>query len=141
MALEVSRVDIWAGSVEDQPGGLLEKLAPLAEAGVELQYVMARRASDKPGTGVVFLTPVKGARQIQAAKKAGLHKTTSLFAVRAKGRDKPGLGAQITEALAAKDINLRGLSASVIGRQFVMYLTLDSSADATKAVRALKGMP
>lgn len=140
MALEVSRVDIWAGSVEDRPGGLADKLVPLANAGAELQYVMARRAPDKPGMGVVFLTPVKGARQIRAAKKAGLHKTKSLFAVRAKGREKPGLGAQMTEALAAKDINLRGLSASVIGRQFIMYLALDSSADATKAVRVFKAM-
>ncbi|KPK65388.1 MAG: amino acid-binding protein, partial [Planctomycetes bacterium SM23_32] len=30
MALEADRVDIWAVSVEDRPGGLAEKLAALA---------------------------------------------------------------------------------------------------------------
>ncbi|MCK4374567.1 MAG: ACT domain-containing protein [Candidatus Brocadiae bacterium] len=140
MALEVSRVDIWAGSIKDRPGGLAEKLTALAEAGAELEYVMARRAPEKPGTGVVFLTPVKGARQSRAAKKAGLHKTKTLFAVRAEGRDKPGLGAQISTALAARGVNVRGLSASVVGKRFVMYLALDSSSDATKALRLLKRM-
>jgi predicted amino acid-binding ACT domain protein len=141
MALEVSREDIWAGGIEDKPGALAGKLGILAEAGAELQYVMARRAPDKPGTGVVFLTPIKGSKQGKAAKKAGLHKTRSLYAVRVQGRDKPGLGAKITEALAAKGINLRGLSASVIGRQFILHLALDSAADAVKAVRTLKSMP
>ena len=140
MALQVNRVDIWAGAVEDRPGGLAEKLAVLAEAGAELQYVMARRAPEKPGTGVVFLAPLTGARQTRAARAAGLHKTRSLFAVRAEGADKPGLGAQITEALAARGINLRGMSASVLGKRFVLHLALDSSADAAKAARVLRQM-
>ena len=140
MALEVSRVDIWAGSVKDKPGALAGVLSALADAGAKLNYVMARRAPDKPGTGVVFLAPLKGAKQAAAARKAGLHKTKSLFAVRASGADKAGLGAKLTRALADKGINLRGLSASVIGRKFVLWVALDSSADATKALRMLRKM-
>jgi hypothetical protein len=140
MALEVGRVDIWAGSVKDKPGGLAGVLSALAAAGAKLEYVMARRAPDKPGSGVVFLAPLKGTKQAAAARKAGLHKTKSLFAVRASGADKAGLGAKLTQALADKGINLRGLSASVIGRKFVLWLALDSSADATKALRVLKKM-
>jgi len=138
MALKASRVDIWAGSVEDRPGGLAEKLCVLAEAGAQLEYVMARRAPEKPGTGVVFLTPLRGARQLQAAKRAGLHKSKTIFALRVEGADRPGLGAWITDALAAKGINIRGLSASVIGKRFVVYLALDSASDAAKAAAALK---
>ena len=40
--------------------------------------------------------------------------------------------------LAAEGINLRGLSAAVIGREFVVRLALDTSTDAAKAVRILK---
>ncbi len=140
MALEVNRVDIWAGSMEDRPGALAEKLQALADAGAELGYVMARRAPDKPGTGVVFLTPIKGAKQAGAARAAGLHKTKSLFAVQAIGPDKAGMGAKITNALAEKGINLRGMSASVVGKRFALYLALDSSADATKAARVLRNL-
>ena len=141
MALNVTRVNIWVAGMEDRPGSLAEKLAILSEAGAQLEFVMARRAPDKPGTGVVFLTPIKGAGQIRAAKKLGLRKSKSLQALRIEGRDKPGLGAKITEALAAKEINLRGLSASVIGRRFVLYLALDSSTDAAKAARIVKRLP
>ena len=140
MAVDVTRVDVWAAGTEDRPGGLAEKLCALAEAGVELQFVMARRAPDKPGKGVVFVTPVKGAAQARVARKAGFHKTKSLHSVRVQGADKAGMGAKITQTLAEKGINLRGLSAGVIGKRFSVYLALDSAVDAAKTVRALKAM-
>ena len=138
MALNVTRADVWAASIEDRPGGLAEKLAALAEAGAQLEFVIARRASERPGTGVVFLTPLKGAAQIRAAKKAGLEKTKSLHSLRVEGPDQAGLGAKMTQALAQAGINLRGVSAAAIGRRCIMHLALDSAADATKAVRLLK---
>jgi len=58
--------------------------------------------------------------------------------VRAEGTDKPGLGAKMTQALAEKGINLRGLSAAAIGKRFVAHIAVDKAADATKAVRVLK---
>lgn len=140
MALKVSKVDVWVGALKDRPGALAGKLRALADAGAELEFLIARRAPDKPGAGVVFLTPLKGAKQLAAAKKAGLRKTRSLNSVQIEGPDKPGLGAKLTEALAAKGINLRGLSAAVIGKRFVMHLALDSAAEAAKAVRTLKAM-
>ena len=138
MALNVTRVDVWAARIQDKPGGLTKKLAALAEAGAQLEFVIARRAPDKPGTGVVFLTPLKGAAQIRAARKAGFEKTKSLCSVRIEGPDKPGLGARMTEALAEAGINLRGLSAAALGKRCIVYLAVDSSADATKATRILK---
>ena len=138
MALEVSRVDVWAATLEDQPGGLAQKLAALAEAGVQLEFVIARRSADQPGTGVVFLTPLKGPVQLRAARKAGFEKTPSMHSLRIEGPDKAGLGAQLTQALAEAGINLRGLSAAAIGKKFIMHLAVDSSADATKAAQLLK---
>ena len=138
MKLEVNRVDVWAASIEDRPGGLSEKLTTLAEAGANLEFVIARREPDKPGTGVVFLTPVKGAAQIKAANNAGFSKTESLRSVRVEGPDKPGLGAKLTQQLAEAGINLRGLSAAVVGRRFILYLAFDSSTDQNKAIRLLK---
>ena len=140
MALKVSKVDVWVGGLKDRPGALAKKLRALADAGAELEFLIARRAPEKTGTGVVFLTPFKGAKQLAAAKKAGLRRTKSLNSVRVEGPDKPGLGAKLTEALAAKGINLRGLSAAVIGKRFVMHLALDSAAQAAKAVRVLKAV-
>jgi hypothetical protein len=138
MALTVTRTDVWAASIVDEAGGLAAKLVALADAGAQLEFVVARRAPDQPGTGVAFVAPLKGAAQLKAAKKVGFQKTPTLHSVRIEGPDKPGLGAQLTQALAQVGINLRGLSAAAIGKRCVVYLAVDTAADATKAARVLK---
>ena len=52
--------------------------------------------------------------------------------------DAPGLGSRITSAIADSGVNLRGVSGTVVGRKFVVYLGFDGNADATKAARTLK---
>jgi hypothetical protein len=137
MKLVITRENLWVSAINDKPGGLNGKLDLLAQAGADLQFVLARRAPDKPGKGVVFLAPLKGPKQLSAARKAGFHKSRSIAALRVEGANKAGAGAEITGALAGAGINLRGLSTVVLGRKFVLYLAFDQSADATKARRAL----
>jgi len=136
--MEIKRVDVWAASIKDRPGGLAEKLALLAEAGADLEFIIARRAPEKRGQGVVFLTPLKGPKQLRVAKAAGFAKTTSLHSLRIAGPDKPGIGGKIAQAVADAGLNLRGMSAAAIGRRFVCHLAFDNSADAASARRALK---
>ena len=138
MKLKIQRVDTWAASLKDQPGGLAARLKALASVGVNLEFVLARRAPDKPGTGVVFVTPINGAAQCRAAEEAGFRKTKSLHALRVEGPNKKGEGARMARALAEKGLNLRGLSAATIGRQFVAYIAVDTSADVAKAARILR---
>jgi len=129
-------MDTWAAGMQDKPGALAEKLAALAEAGVNLEFIVARR--DKKKTGVVFVTPIQGAKQAAAAKKAGFAKTKSLVAIRVEGPDKKGMGAAITGAIAEAGINVRGVSAAAIGKKFVCNIALDTAADATKVGRILR---
>ncbi len=138
MKLDVSLVDVWAASLEDRPGNLAAKLKVLSDAGANLEFVIARREPTQPGTGVVFITPLKGAKQTKAAAPAGFAKAEHLHSVRIAGPDKPGLGAKMTQALAEAGINLRGLSAGAISKRCVVHLALDSAEDAKKAVRVLK---
>ncbi len=138
MAYAVKKVDVWAGEIADRPGGLAATISALSNAGANLEFVIARRAPDKPGTGVVFVTPIRGAKQKSAAQAAGLSTTASLHSVRVEGPDRPGLGAKMTEALAGAGINLRGLSAAAIGRRMVCYLAFDSAADAATAMSTLR---
>jgi len=137
MALKVTQTEVWAASIQDKPGGMAEKLEALAKAGAALDFVIARRSPDKPGTGVLFVAPLKGDKAIQAAKAVGFAKSDSLHSVRLEGPDQAGLGARLTRQLAGAGINLRGLSAAAIGDRFVCYLALDSAADAAKATELL----
>jgi hypothetical protein len=138
MNMKVQRTDVWAATIEDRPGGLHEKLAELAGAGANLEFVISRRSPDQPGKGVMFVTPIKGAKQTNAAAETGFKKTDRLHSVRVEGMDKPGIGAAMTEALADAGLNLRGVSGAALGRQFIAYLALDTAEDAAIAIETLK---
>jgi hypothetical protein len=138
MRVDVSSVDVWAVSIKDKPGALAEKLDALARADVDLEFVIARRTHEKPGKGVVFVTPVKGPRQIRAARKAGFEKTKSLHGIRLATGNKPGYAAELTGKLADAGINLRGLSGAAIGNRAIFHIAFDSAADASKAKRLFK---
>ena len=135
MKLDVSRVDVWAASVDDRPGGLAEKLDALAQADIDLEFVNARRAPEKPGTGVVFVMPIKGAVQIKAAKKVGFEKSKSLHGVRVSTGNKPGYSAELAKIIAEAGISLRAFSGAAISNRAIFYLAFDTEADANKAAK------
>jgi len=138
MDLFVERVDVWAATIEDKPGGLADVLAVLRDAGANLQSVIARRAHDQPGKGVLFVTPLQSDMEIRAASEVGFNVTHTLHSVRVLGRDRPGIAAELTQRLADAGINLRGFSASVIGNQFIAYVAVDSLQDANQVIELLK---
>jgi hypothetical protein len=138
MAYTVKKVEVWAGEIADRPGGLASTLTALQAAGSNIEFVVARRAAEKPGTGVVFVTPIKGAKQKAAAQQAGLSTSEGLHSVRVEGPDRAGLGAKMTDALGAAGINLRGISAAALGRRAISYFAFDSATDADNAIRVLK---
>jgi hypothetical protein len=138
MDLLVERVDVWAAPIPDQPGGLANVLMTLREAGADLQFIISRRAPDKPGTGVVFVTPLQNDHEIRAAVTVGFNVAQSLHTVRVLGPDRPGAAAELTQKLAAGGINLRGFAATVIGAQFVAYVGVDSLSELNKAMDILK---
>jgi hypothetical protein len=137
MAYQITKEDVWAGAIEDRAGALAEKLQAVSRVGVNLEFVIARRAPDKPGTGVVFIAPVRGEDSVRAALQAGLSQWTSAATVRIEGPDRPGLGALITWTVANEGINMRGFSGAKLGERSVFYLAVDSADDADKSAEAL----
>ena len=138
MDLTVERVNVWAASIRDEVGGLSHLLSGLRDAGADLDFIIARRAAEKPGTGVVFVTPLRGDREVSAAARLGFNATSSVKAVRIEGDNKPGAAAEVTEKLAAAGTDLKGFSAAVIGARFIFYVGFDSSEDAKKAINILQ---
>ena len=58
MGYQITKEDVWwVGIIQDRPSALAEKLEIISKAGVSLDYMIARRSPDRPGTGVVFLAP------------------------------------------------------------------------------------
>lgn len=140
MDLLVEKEDVWAASVEDKPGALADKLSALSDAGADLSFIIVRRSPEKPGTGVAFVTPLRGDREVQAATAVGFAVTTSLHSVCVEGADQPGIAAKLSRAIADAGINMRGFSAAVLGTKFVAHVGLDSSQDQEAVVRLLSAL-
>ncbi len=138
MGLKVGRVEVWTGTIEDRPGGAAATLEALAQAGASLEMVLARRAPEQPGKGVLFVSPVKTGKAVRAAQAAGLGKPIGIHSLRIEGGDKAGLGAAICKALAGASISFRGLTAIALGRKFVSYVACDTEEDAVRAIRVLR---
>lgn len=138
MALKVSKADVWAVTIDDRPGGAAEKLETLSKAGADLEMLLARRTAEQPGKGVMFVTPLKGKKAVEAAQQSGMGKPDTIHSVRVEGGDKPGLGSKIARALSDANINFRGMSAVAIGSKFVSFIALDSADDQARAIAALK---
>jgi hypothetical protein len=136
--MKSQRVDTWVASIPDRAGALAAKLKALAESGANLELVIARRVGDHSGKGVVFVTPIAGAKQVGAAGAAGFAKSSSLHTLRAEGPDKVGAAGRVAAALADHGLNLRGFSAAAIGKKFICYVAFDTEASAVKAARILR---
>ncbi len=138
MNVIAEREEVWVASIEDKPGALGTKLAVLAKAGADLGFVIARRSPEKPGTGVLFVTPLRGDREIDAAAEAGFNVSRHLHGVQVEGRNEPGIAARVTAKLGEAGLNLRGFSGAVIGTQYVLHLAFDSDEAARKAINVLR---
>ncbi len=137
MGFKLERIHIWAGEIVDQAGGMAEKLAALAEAGANLEYMLTRRQPEKPGTGILYVAGVTGPAQVRAARAAGLAETQDTVVLRVKGDNEAGLAYRLAQKWALAGINLQGLTMSVLGQQFVGYAAFDTVADANRAAQIL----
>jgi len=128
--MRVEKIVIWSAEVDDQPGATIDLFKSLADKGTDVTFALARRQSDKPGTAILFVSP--------GSPQGGFVRRKDAVGVRVEGDNKPGVGLKLTQALAAAGLNLRALSAHVIGKTFSIVFAFDSEADADKGAEVLK---
>lgn len=136
MAYTINKVDVWVADIPNRAGTLARVLDGLSSAGVELEFMIARKVNSN--TSRVFLAPVKGAKQQRAATGVGLARAASMHSLRIEGPDRTGLGAKITHAVAENGINLRGASAAAVGKKAIFYLAVETEQDLKQATRAVR---
>ena len=137
MSFRYDRVRVWSCEVPDEPGGVASKLAALAQAGENLEYVGTRRLAEKPGWGVLYIAPVTGPDQVRAAKSVGMHEVTNPVVIRVEGDNKAGLAHRLTHEWALAGISFQGLTMAVVHDRFIGYAAFDNAADANKAATIL----
>ena len=141
MTYTVQKVKTWAGQVEHKPGALAKALGPIANAGANLQMVMAYRSDAKPNSGMIICSPITGGKAIKAAKAVGLRPAPQSTMILVEGANRAGLGRDLTERIARGRINLLGCNATVIGNKFSAVFWFSNPASADKAAKLLRAAP
>ncbi len=136
MPYTIKKVEVWVGDVKNRPGMLARILEGLAQAGAELEFLVARRVSEN--TSRVFVAPLKGKKQHGMAREVGLVPAAGMHAIRIDGPNRSGLGAEVSRSVAAAGINIRGASAASTGRKMVFYLAFKTEAEAKAASAAAR---
>ncbi|HEU4387800.1 MAG TPA: hypothetical protein VFV34_08390 [Blastocatellia bacterium] len=137
MAITVKRITLWRGEIENRPGTLAGVLAPLVEAGTDLQVLMGYGHEGGGGAAVVELSPVSGGKPTKAAKNAGLG-ASAIPTLFVEGDNKKGLAHAMARAVADAGINIHFLVAQAVGRRFSAVFGFGSDDDARKASALIK---
>jgi hypothetical protein len=137
MSFKFDQIHVWSCEVPDQAGGVAAKLAFLAQAGANLEYVYTRRLPDKPGTGVLYVAPVTGPSQVRAARQANMSETRSPVVRRIEGDNQAGLVHRLTQQWAIAGISFQSLTMAVLSDKFVGYAAFDTVGDANRAAQIL----
>jgi hypothetical protein len=137
MGFKLDRIHLWSVEVPDKPGGAAGKLAALAQAGANLEFVLTSRRPEQPGGGVLYVAPLTGPAPVRAAKAAGFAEASDPVLLRVEGDNQAGLAHKLTQHWALAGINLQELTMAVLGGKFVGFAAFDSVADANKAAQIL----
>jgi hypothetical protein len=137
MAVSVKKVTLWRTEVENKPGTLKSVLAPLAEAGADVQVVMGYHYHGVPGTAVIELCPVSGKKATTAADKVGL-KAAAIPTLLIQGDNRPGLGNAIATAIAEAGINVSFLVAQVVDARFSAVMGFEDESASKQATTLIK---
>lgn len=137
MSVTVKKAVLWRREVKNQPGVLAKTLAPLADAGVNVQVLMGYAFPGQPGKSAIEVYPVSGTKASVAAKKAGLHAGNEIACLHVQGRDEAGLGHRIATALGKAKVNINFVMVQVIGDKYSGFFGFSSAAQAEKASKII----
>jgi hypothetical protein len=135
--MQITEVEVWAGEIRDQPGALA---AALVATGGHAECVIGRRQPERPGTAVLFVTPVKGKKAQSAARDAGFSPVPNVATLRVQCPARPDATVAIARTLDQAGLNIRGFTSVVAAKTLVAYIGFDSEDDARRAIKALKGV-
>jgi hypothetical protein len=133
----IKKFPMWSVEVDDVVGATTGLFKVLADAGADIEFSLSRPMGDKPGRAILFLAPIKGKKQEDAARRADFVPRTDVVGVQVQGPSKVGGNFRLTAALAHANLPVRALVTTVDGDRFSTVFALKSEADADAAVKIL----
>lgn len=133
----VKKFPMWSVEVDDVVGATTGLFKVLADAGADIEFSLSRPIGDKAGKAILFLAPIKGKKQEDAARRADIRPRPDVVGVQIQGPSRVGGNFRLTAALAHANLGVRALVTTVDGDRFTTVFALKSDADADLAVKVL----
>jgi hypothetical protein len=133
----IKKFSMWSVEIDDVAGATTGLFKVLADAGADIEFSLSRPLGDKPGRAILFLAPIKGKKQEDAARRADFVLRDDVVGVQIQGPSRVGGNFRLTAALAHENLSVRALVTTVDGTRFTTIFGLRSDADADRAVKVL----
>ena len=133
----IKKFPIWSVEIDDVVGSTTGIYKILADAGADIEFSLCRPIGDKPGKAILFLAPIKGKKQEDAARQAEIAFRPDVVGVQVQGPNRVAGNFRLTAALAHENLAVRALITTVDGDRFTTGFAFKSEADADRAVKVL----
>ncbi len=133
----IKKFSIWSTEIDDVAGATTGLFKVLADAGVDVHFALGRPQGEQAGKALLFISPIEGKDQEEAARKADFVPRPDVVGVQVDGPNRKGGNFKLTAALAHADLTVRALVTTVNGERFTAVFALKSDADAEAAIKIL----
>ena len=133
----IKKFSIWSTEIDDVAGSTTGLFKILADAGADIEFSLSRPLGDRPGKAILFLAPIKGKKQEEAAKEADFVLRSDVVGVQVQGPSRVGGNFRLTAAIAHEDLTVRALVTTVDGERFTTIFAFQNEADADRGVKVL----
>ncbi len=133
----IKKFSIWSTEIDDVAGATTGLYKILADAGADIEFSLSRPLGDRPGKAILFLAPIKGKEQEEAARQADIVLRPDVVGVQVQGPNRVGGNFRLTAALAHEDLTIRALVTTVDGDRFTTVFAFKNNSDADRAIKVL----
>ncbi|OGR90773.1 MAG: hypothetical protein A2992_02935 [Elusimicrobia bacterium RIFCSPLOWO2_01_FULL_59_12] len=137
-AFTIKKFSMWSVEIDDVVGATTGLFKVLADAGADIEFSLCRPLGEKPGKAILFLAPIKGKKQEDAAKRADFVMRPDVVGVQVQGPSRVGGNFRLTAALEHANLSVRALVTTVDGDRFTTIFALKSDTDAELAMKVLR---
>src|SRR5438876_423097 len=96
----IKKFSIWSTEIDDIAGATTGLFKILADAGADIEFSLSRPLGDEPGRAILFLAPIKGKKQEEAARQADFRLRPDVIGVQVQGPNRVGGNFRLTAAIS-----------------------------------------
>ncbi len=136
----IKKFPIWSVEIDDVQGATTGLYKVLADAGADIEFSLCRPKDEKSSKAILFLSPIKGKKQEDAAKQANFKPRPDVVGVQIQGPSRVGGNFRLTAAIAHANVTARALVTTVDGSRFTTVFAFKSDQDADEAIKVLRSV-